>query len=107
MDLTSREGSPTDTEQGDYKNDPDDSIVTKIQEETPVLERPYYLSTEDDAKLTDAILEYLKQMFSEVLNISTGYLSPHEEFESYGIDSIHINQLNRFLNRSLVHCQPL
>ncbi|WP_404841399.1 beta-ketoacyl synthase N-terminal-like domain-containing protein [Bacillus velezensis] len=81
------------------KNDPDDSIVTKIQEETPVLERPYYLSTEDDAKLTDAILEYLKQMFSEVLNISTGYLSPHEEFESYGIDSIHINQLNRFFEQ--------
>ncbi|AWD13173.1 hypothetical protein B9C53_06495 [Bacillus velezensis] len=81
------------------KNDPDDSIVTKIQEETPVLERPYYLSTEDDVKLTDAILEYLKQMFSEVLNIPTGYLSPHEEFESYGIDSIHINQLNRFFEQ--------
>jgi acyl transferase domain-containing protein/acyl carrier protein len=73
------------------------------QTEVPVMDRKDILPADNekvnDTMLKDAVLEYLKQVFSEVFNIPNDYFSPNENFENYGIDSIHIHQLNRYFEQ--------
>ncbi|WP_050801683.1 beta-ketoacyl synthase N-terminal-like domain-containing protein [Ornithinibacillus scapharcae] len=53
----------------------------------------------DEHLIEDEMLAYLKQIFSEVLELPIDFIVPTENFESYGIDSIHINQVNRRLEK--------
>nr|WP_237728481.1 SDR family NAD(P)-dependent oxidoreductase [Paenibacillus sp. OSY-SE] len=50
----------------------------------------------DDRVLSEAVLDYLKQAFSTILKIPVSQLSATVEFDAYGIDSIYINQINKY-----------
>ncbi|MGN8844968.1 SDR family NAD(P)-dependent oxidoreductase [Niallia sp. HCP3S3_B10] len=77
---------------------------TNIVDETPTINRQtttmkINMEKVAEKSIEDMMLDYLKQTFSEVLQLPVDFIRPTENFESYGIDSIHINQLNKHLEK--------
>lgn len=50
-----------------------------------------------DTELQNRMEDYLKRVFEEILCIPYEHLSSTNDYESYGIDSIHIKNINQYL----------